>query len=128
MYEEKIETALLSALKHLADSLKALSEGSDEAVSNSLWSALSEAEYAVFVLSLVQGEKAENASWKQISSPKRIPELEPALTSALDLLKNAKTEVTSERLEKAYEKAWMARNLILDAQGLFEKKHKETKK
>jgi hypothetical protein len=128
MYEDKINTALSTTLKHLTDSLKALSEGKSKALSDSMWSALLESEYAVFVLSLTQGEEAENAPWKKTSAATQKVELEPALTSAMELLKNAKKELKSSRLENAYEKAWKARNLILDTQGLADEKRRETKK
>jgi len=129
MHRDKIEAALSAALKHLEDSMRALSSSNDEkAVADSLWSASAETEYAVFVLSLMHGDKSESASWKHGSSPKQSIEFKPALTSAIELLKNAKTKVEAGNLEKGYEQTWTARNLLLRAQEILEKKRKETQK
>jgi len=129
MHRDKIETALSIALKHLEDSMRALSSNNGETtVSDSLWSASAETEYAVFLLSLMLGNRAENASWKHGSSSKQSIESEPALTSALELLKNAKANVEEGNFEKGYEETWTVRNLLLKAQELLEKKRKEAKK
>jgi len=129
MHRDEIEAALSKALSHLEDSMKALSTNNDEkAVSDALWSASSETEYAVFLLSLTQGNKAENVSWKHSSSSKQSTEFKPMLASARELLKTAKEKVESGRLEKGYEEAWTARNMLLKATDSLEKKRKEAKK
>lgn len=129
MHRDKTQVALSAALKNLEDSIKSLSHGNDEtAVSNSLWSASAEAEYAVFLLSLMHGDKSETAPWKHGSTPKKPIDLEGTLASARQLLENAKLKVEAGDLEKGYEEAWAARNLLLKAQELLEKKRKEAKK
>jgi len=128
MNRDKIVTALSSALNHLEDSESALSNNDEKAVTDALWSASAETEYAVFLLSLMQGERAESASWKHGSSSKQSIEFKPALTSARELLRNAKEKVEAGNIEKGYEEAWTARNLLLKAQELLEKKRKEAKK
>jgi len=129
MSRDKIESALSAALRHLEDSLNTLSNnGAETAVSDSLWSASAETEYAVFLLSLMLGDTAEGTSGKHTASSKHSMELKPALTTALELLKNAKTNIETGGIEKCYEESWAARNLLLKAQELLEKKRKEAKK
>jgi len=128
MQLDKIRASLSAAVKYLEDSMMTLSSSIETAGSDSLWSASAEAEYAVFLLSLTQGDRAESAPWKHGSSSKQPIELEPALTSALELLKDAVANVEAGNLEKAYEETWTARNLLQRAQEMLEKKRKESKK
>lgn len=129
MSREKVESALSAALKYLGDSLRAMSNNGDEkTIADSLWSASAETEYAVFLLSLTQRDKTEGASWKHGSSSKQPIEFKPALTSAQELLQTARANVGADNLEKAYEETWTARNLLLKAQELLEKRRKEAKK
>ena len=129
MSRDKIEAALSAALKHLEDSPKTLSNSGDEnATADSLWAASAETEYAVFLLSLTLGNKAETASWKHSSSLKQAIEFEPALTSALELLQTGKANLEAGNLDKTCKETWTARSLLLRAQELLEKKRKEAKK
>ena len=128
MHRDKIDNAISTALTYLEDSLRSLSSNRGEAVSDSLWSASAETEYAVFLLSLTQGDKAESASWKHSSSSKHSIEFKPALTSALELLNKAKKSVEVGNFERGYKESWTARNLLLKARELLEKKRKEAKK
>jgi hypothetical protein len=93
-----------------------------------LWPALAEIEYAVFLLSIIQGEKSENAAWKHAFSAQQSIELEPTLTSARELVESAKVKIEKDDYEKAYEETWTARNLLLKAHDALEKKMKEAKK
>jgi hypothetical protein len=106
----------------------ALSNSDDHAISHSLWSASAETEYAVFLLSLMLGSKAEDASWKHSSLTKQLAEFKPAMNTAFELLKNAQESLKTGSTEKSHEEAWAARNLLLKAQGLLERKHKEARK
>jgi len=125
MQKEKIREAINSAITHLDDSMRTLTKNNDEkAVANSLWHASSETEYALFLLSLIHHEKSESSPWKQSSQPKQVVEVSPALASAQSLLKEARNNLEAGATEKAYEEAWTARNLLLKAQELFEKKQK----
>jgi len=125
MQKEKIKEALNLAVTHLNDSMRVLAKNNDEkAVVNSLWLASSETEYVLFLFSLMHTEKSETPPWKQSSQPKQVVEVGPALASAQSLLKEAKNNVESGVTERAYEKAWAARNLLLKVQELFEKKLK----
>ncbi len=126
---DKIESALSTALKHLENSLRILSNNGDEtAISDSLWAASAETEYAVFLLALGQEDKTEIYSWKQISSAKQKIDFKLALTTAQELLKKAKAYVDTENLRESHKEAWTARNLLLKAQELVEKKRREAKK
>jgi len=126
MLKEKILAAINSAVTHLDNSVQALAENNDEkAAANSLWLASSETEYALFLFSLIRPEKLEDPPWKRSSQPKQTIELNPALAQAQSLLQQAKSNMEQAgATEKAYEEVWTARNLMLKAQELFERKRK----
>jgi hypothetical protein len=125
MHREKITNAIDSAMTHLENSTRALAKNNDEkTVTNSLWLASSETEYALFLFSLMHPEKSESYAWKQSSQPKQVVEVDPTLSSVQSLLKEVKGNMEAGATEKAYEEAWTARNLLLRAQELFEKKRK----
>jgi len=125
MQKEKIKDAINSAIIHLDDNMRILAKDNDEkAVIDSLWFASSETEYALFLFSLMHPEKSETSPWKQSSQPKQVVEAGPALASAQSLLKEAKNNIEAGATEKAYEETWTARNLLLKAHELFEKKRK----
>jgi hypothetical protein len=129
MHRDKIEASLSTALKHLDDSTRTMSSSNDKkTLSDSLWSALAETEYTVFLLSIIQGEKSKSAPWKRASYSKQPVELERALTSARELIASAKVKIEKNDFEKAYEKTWIARNQILKAHDVLEKKMKEARK
>lgn len=125
MVQTKMEKALSAAIKHLETCIAASSGNDDKTVSDSLWSASAETEYALFMLSIKLGEKAENATWKQQVPSKQVFEFLPSLRSALQLLQNAKILAEAGNLEKGHEKGWTARNLLLEAWGFLRKR--ETK-
>jgi hypothetical protein len=128
MSREKIESALSAALRHLEDSMAALSDNDQQAFSDSLWSTSAETEYAVFLLSLILGDKAEGTPRKHNSLPKQLTEFKPALKTALESLNNAKENLETGRIKKSHEEARAARNILLKAQELLERKRKEAKK
>jgi hypothetical protein len=129
MYKDKARNAIDSAVTHLDDSIRALTKNNDEkAYSDSLWLASSENEYALFLFSLMLPEKSETLlPRKESSQPKQLIEAAPALASANSLLKESKSNIEAGATQKAYEKAWTARNLLLKVQELFEKKRKSVK-
>jgi hypothetical protein len=129
MHRDKIEASLSAALQHLDDAYRTLlSNSDDQALSDLLWSAFAETEYAVFLLSLIQGEKSQSASWKYSPVSKQSIEFEPALTSARKLIKSATVKISTGDFEKSYEETWIARNSLLKAQELLEKKLKRARK
>jgi len=112
-------------MSHLKNSIGILTKNNDEkTVLNTLWHASSETEYALFLFSLMLSKKSENAPWKQSLQTKQMVEAGPVLTSAENLLQEAKNNIEAGKAEKAYEKVWTARSLLLKAQELLEKKQK----
>jgi len=108
---ERIINAIKKAISNLECAMDALISGKGE-VERTIWQAASEAEYAVFLLSLLQ--KSENHSWKTESKKMGEVEVGPALIAAQDLLKEAE-KVFNNNFEEAYRKAWTARQYILAA-------------
>lgn len=123
MNREKILGAITSAMGYLESSLKLFSNKKEEEISNMVWRASSDVEYCLFLLSLLHSNEAEGFSLKHQSSSKQI-EIQPALTSALNMLKEAKSNVENDDLAKAHEQAWQARNYLFKVQEIFEKKRK----
>jgi len=126
MHNEKIAGALNTAISHLEDSLRALAKNNDDdkSVVNPLWLASSEIEYALFLFSIMHPDESESPSWKHSPQPKQVVEVRPSMVSAQELLKEAKGNVESGNLLKAYEKTWTARNMLLKVTELFDKKRK----
>jgi len=128
MHRDKIEASLSTALQHLDDSIQTLSVNNDEqALSDLLWSALAETEYAVFLLALSQGDKSESASWKQSSSTKQSIAFGSAVTSARELIESATAKIETGDFEESYKETWVARNLLRKAHELLEKKLKKSR-
>jgi len=125
MQQDKIEAALTTASRHMEDSIGAYTHNDEKAMSNSLWLASSEAEYVVFLLSLIQSDNSKTSPSKQGSSTRQSLELQSSLISAQQLLTSAKANVQAGDYKKGYEEAWTARNLLLKVQDLVEKKRKE---
>jgi hypothetical protein len=123
MNREKILGAITSAMNHLRDSLKLLSNGKEEETFNMVWLASSDLEYSLFLLSLLHPNQAESLSLKHQSSSKQT-EKKSALSSALEMLKEAKRSLEREDLVKTQEKTWQARSYLLKVQEIFEKKRK----
>jgi len=125
MQKEKIKESINSALAYLENSMQGLAKNNDEkAVVDSLWLASSEAEYALFLFSLMHPERLESSPSKHSSELKQVVEVDSALNSAQSLLKESKNNMVADATEKAYEKVWAAKKLLLKVQELFEKKRK----
>ena len=124
MQQNKIEAALTTALKHVEEAINAHTRNDEKTMSDSLWSALAETEYAVFILSLLQNDRS-NAALKQGTSGKQSIEPESTLTSAQQLLRSVKEKTQTGEHLKAHEEAWTARNLLLKLQESIEKKRKK---
>ncbi len=122
MKRQKILSAIKSAIGHLENSMK-FSNKDEKEPFNMVWRASSDVEYCLFLLSLLHPNKAESFSLKRKSSSKQM-EIQPALTSALNMLKEAKSSVENDDLAKAHEKTWQARGYLFKVQGIFEKKRK----
>jgi hypothetical protein len=123
MNREKILNTIKSAIGYLENSLELLAKRKEEETFNSLWQASSDVEYCLFLLSLLHSEEPKGFATKQSSSSKQM-EVQPALASALDTLKKAKSNIENDNLMEAQEKAWEARNYLFRVQEIFEKKRK----
>jgi hypothetical protein len=123
MNREKILSAITSAIGHLENSMKLSSNKNEEKTFNMVWRASSDVEYCLFLLSLFHSNEAESFSLKHKSSSKQM-EIQPALTSAIDMLKEAKSGVENDDLTKAHERTWKARSYLFKVQKIFEKKRK----
>jgi len=124
MQQDKIEAVLTAASRHMEESIGAYARNDQKALSNSLWMASSEAEHAVFLLSLLQDDNSKITPSKQGSSIKQSMELQTSLISAQQLLASAKANAERGDYKKGYEEAWTARNLLLKVQDFVEKKRK----
>lgn len=123
MNREKILNTIKSAIGYLENSLELLAKGKEEETFDGLWQASSNVEYCLFLLSLLHSEEPKGFTAKQSSSSKQM-EVQPALASALDTLKKAKSSIENDNLMEAQEKAWEARNYLFRVQEIFEKKRK----
>jgi hypothetical protein len=123
MNREKILNAIASAIGHLENSMKLFSDKKEEETFNMVWRASSDVEYCLFLLSLLHSNEAESFYSKHKSSSKQM-DIQPALTSALNLLQEAKSNVENDDLAKAHEKTWQARGYLFKVQEVFEEKRK----
>jgi len=125
MHTDKITESIASAMNHLENSIKALASQNESALGDSVWRAAAETEYALFLFTLThQGEST--AIPTKHSSPTKQTEVGPALTSAQDLLKEAKKSLSEGNIEDGYKKTWDARGYILKAWDVLEKKRKSS--
>ncbi len=121
MHADKIEAALTEALKHLDNTIESLNGSDEKAAAYSLWSASSEVEYAVFVLSLAQSETQEIALATRVEASKERMEPKLALIDAQQLIQESKTSTQSGEFGKGYVEARAARNLLMKSQESLEK-------
>jgi len=124
MEKGKVSEALKNAVSSLEDAIKACIDGEDDTFKNKVWHAAAEVEYAVFLLSLVQG--TENELWKNgIKQPANL-NIGSALAMAQDNLLEAEHKLENDQAE-AYRFAWIARGLMLTVQDGMEKLGKQRK-
>jgi hypothetical protein len=121
MNHEKVLASLKSAMGHLENSLKLLSEEREKEAFDEVWQASSDIEYCLFLLSLHHDEP-EGYAVKQSSSEEI--QTGSALTTALDMLRKTKSSVENGNLGEAIRNAWKVRGCLLRVQKVFEKKRK----
>jgi len=121
MTQEKIATAIISAMDSLNNSIGAYGKKDEKQVAGFVWRAVAELEYALFLLSIQHQGEIETSSWKMPSHSKEV-EIEPTLSSAQELLKEAKSNIEANNFHEAYKKTWTARNHLLKVQESLEKK------
>ena len=121
--EKKITKAVLSAMKHLENSRKSITENNENVLANHVWKASAEVEYALFLFSILQQNEHQNHSWKVDLKSKQL-EVAPVIMSTQELLKKAKISFENGDLLEAHKKIWIARGYLLKVQNFLEKKRK----
>jgi hypothetical protein len=119
---EKILTAIDSAINNLEHSIKKIIEKDEKELSDYVWKAASDSEYALFLLSLIKHDKNEEYSWKPKISFK-IEEIELTVSLAQENLKEAHRRVEANELQEAYNNVITAQEYIFKVQ----KEHRKDK-
>jgi len=127
MRREKLVESIASAAEHLEKSMEALVKKDEGSMESSVWRAAADVEYALFLLSLTQGEETESSSWRR-DLPSRQAEIGPVLILVQDLLKEAKGNIDAGDLREARKKTWAARVHLLKARELMEKRRRSGEK
>jgi len=127
MKREKLVEPIASAVERLEKSMESLVKKDERSMETSIWRAAADVEYALFLLSLTQGEETESSSWR-LDLPSRQAEIGPVLMLAQDLLKEAKGAVDAGEFREARKKTWAARVHLLKARELMEKRRKSGEK
>ena len=127
MKQENILKAITSAIAHLENSMEALAKKDEKKVTRFVWRAASDLEYALFLCSLLHQDETESSSWKLDPHSKQA-EIGPSLTSAQNLLKEARDSFEADDLHEAHKKTWMARGHLLRVHDLFEKMRRKGEK
>ena len=127
MKQENILKTITSAIAHLENSMEALAKKDEKKLVHFAWRAASDLEYALFLFMLIHQDETKSSSWKLDPPPKQL-EIEPLLTSAQNLLKQAKNSFKTEELHEAHKKTWMARGHLLRLHDFLEKKQRKGEK
>jgi len=120
--ETKITKAVLSAIKHLENSRRSVTEDNENLLANQVWKASAEVEYALFLFSILR-QNEQSHSWKVDLKSKEF-KVAAVITSTQELFQKAKTSFENGDLLEAHKKIWMARGYLLKVQNILEKKHK----
>lgn len=123
MKNEKMMSAITSAIKNLENSMKTLVDRDEKGTLNHAWHAAADSEYALFLFSIMHQEESEGSSWKSSFHVKQV-EIGPALALAQELLEEAIKNIEANELNEAYKKTWMAQRYLLEAQQIFEKRQR----
>ncbi len=122
---EKVNNAITSSISYLEDSAEALTKKNEAKLREDVWHAAAELEYALFLLSLVNGEESRHR-WKVNPGSKQV-EIESLLASTRELLETAREDIAAKKSPDAHRKIWVARGYLLKVHDVFEKKRKEGK-
>jgi hypothetical protein len=115
---EELKEILTSAIRELEEAIKALGSMDDRTLTDKVWKAASDVEYATFLMSLSRRESEDE--WKKIWRLSTDIDVGATLTTAQNLLRQATTDLDSKD-EEAYRKAWLARGHILNVQNRLDK-------
>ena len=120
----KMLKALKSAITYLDSSIVAMDKKDDNLLTNSVWHAAAELEYALFLFSMTVQNEIDKSKWKLNPKLKKV-EVGPTLVTVQDLLNEAEKCIKNEKLLDAYKSAYIARHYILKVQKDFAKKKRE---
>lgn len=123
----KMLKALKSAVTYLDSSIVAMDKKDDNLLTDSVWHAAAELEYALFLFSMTVQNEIDKSKWKLNPKLKKV-EVGPTLVTVQDLLNEAEKCVKNEKLLDAYKSAYIARNYMLKIQKDFAKKKREALK
>ena len=123
----KMLKALKSAMTHLDNSMLAMDKRDDNLLTDSVWHAAAELEYALFLFSITVQNEIDKSKWKLNPKLKKV-EVGPTLVTVQDLLNEAEKCVKNEKLLDAHKSAYIARNYILKVQKDFAKRKREALK
>jgi hypothetical protein len=123
----KMLKALKSAITYLDNSIVAMDKKDDNLLTDSVWHAAAELEYALFLFSMTVQNEIDKSKWKLNPKLKKV-EVGPTLVTVQDLLNEAEKCIKNEKLLDAYKSAYIARNYMLKVQKDFAKKKREALK
>jgi hypothetical protein len=124
---EKILMALKSVAPYLENSIRALAEKDENSLMDNVWHVAAELEYALFLFSITFEEEAEKPKWRSNPKLKKV-EVDSALVTVQDLLKEVYKHMKEKNLLKAYKEANIARHYVLKVQRDFARKKREALK
>lgn len=124
---EKISSALKSAATYLESSIRALTKKDECSLLDNVWHLAAELEYALFMFSITFQEEKDKPKWRSNPRLKKV-EVDSALVTVQDLLKEADKHMNEENLLETYQKVDVARHYVLKAQGDFARKKREALK
>jgi len=123
----KMLKALKSAITYLDNSIVAMDKKDDNLLTDSVWHAAAELEYALFLFSMTVQNEIDKSKWKLNPKLKKV-EVGPTLVTVQGLLNEAEKCIKNEKLLDAYKSAYIARNYMLKVQKDFAKKKREALK
>ena len=123
----KILKALKSAITYLDKSILAMDKKDDNLLTDSVWHAAAELEYALFLFSMTAQNEIDKSKWKLNPKLKKA-EVGPTLVMVQDLLNEAEKCIENEKLLDAYKSVYIARSYMLKVQKDFAKMKREALK
>jgi hypothetical protein len=124
---EKISKALKSVATYLENSIRALAKRDENSLMDNVWHVAAELEYTLFLFSITFQEEADKPKWRSNPRLKKV-EVDSALVTVQDLLKEVDKRMKEKNLLEAYKKANIARHYVLKVQRDFARKKREALK
>ena len=125
---EKMLRALKSAVRYVDDCMSGLNRKDNSAIADSLWHVGAEIEYALFLLSITISDESGMARLNSNFDFKKT-NIDSIMVDLKNLLAEAEGFVLDKKLLEAYERVYVARQLVLKVrQDLAKKKREMLKK